>query len=99
MSTTQQVRQFIAENFLFGPPEQIKEDESFLESGILDSTGVLQLIEFLERTYGISIADEEVVPENLDTLERISEYLNRKLDAPSDEPASELDAADCGGRR
>lgn len=67
------------ENFLFEENAQLTDDESFLESGILDSTGVLQLIDFLEQEYGIRVENEEVTPDNLDSIERIAAYLNIKL--------------------
>lgn len=67
------------ENFLFEENPQLTDDESFLESGILDSTGVLQLIDFLEQEYGIRVENEEVTPDNLDSIERIAAYLDIKL--------------------
>ncbi|CAD7052376.1 acyl carrier protein [Pseudorhizobium endolithicum] len=73
------VREFIAENFLFRADADISDDQSLLESGVIDSTGVLELIAFLEATYGISIADEEIVPENLDSVDNMAGYLARKL--------------------
>ncbi len=73
------VREFIAENFLFRADADISDNQSLLEGGVIDSTGVLELIAFLEATYGISIADEEIVPENLDSIDNMSSYLARKL--------------------
>jgi Acyl carrier protein len=73
------VREFIAENFLFRADADISDSQSLLESGVIDSTGVLELIAFLESTYGISIADEEIVPENLDSVDNMTKYLARKL--------------------
>ena len=73
------LRAFIAENFLFRADADISDDQSLLESGVIDSTGVLELIAFLEATYGISIADEEIVPENLDSIDSMACYLARKL--------------------
>jgi acyl carrier protein len=73
------VRRFVIENFLFGRDTELGDQDSFLESGIVDSTGVLQLVSFLESTYGIQVRDEELLPENLDSIDRISEYLTRKL--------------------
>lgn len=97
MQITEQIREFIAENFLFGPADEIGNTDSFLESGILDSTGVLQLVDFLEQTYGIKVEDEEFVPENLDSIEKIAAYLNGKLEN-RDREAVELEAAADGGR-
>jgi acyl carrier protein len=76
-----EVRKFIIDNFLFGQQDkQIGDGDSFLESGIIDSTGVLELIAFLESRYGISIADEELIPANLDSVDRVSGFVNRKLE-------------------
>jgi acyl carrier protein len=76
-----EVRKFIIDNFLFGQQDKrIGDSDSFLESGIIDSTGVLELIAFLESRYGISIADEELIPANLDSVDRVSGFVNRKLE-------------------
>ena len=75
------VRQFIAENFLFREEiESLPEEASFLEAGIIDSTGVLELVCFLESTFGIEITDEEMLPENLDSVAAISSYVKRKVE-------------------
>jgi acyl carrier protein len=73
------VRDFVVANFLFGDGELLKEDTSFMEKGIVDSTGMLELIMFLEETYNIKIEDDELVPENLDNLQNISRFVSRKL--------------------
>ena len=75
------VRQFIGENFLFRDDggDAITQDASLLDAGIIDSTGVLELICFLESTYGIEIADDEMLPENLDSIRAIAGYVRRKL--------------------
>jgi acyl carrier protein len=75
------VRQFIGENFMFREEVQaLPENASLLEAGIIDSTGVLELVCFLESTFGIEIADEEMLPENLDSLAAISAYVKRKVE-------------------
>ena len=71
-------RNFIIENFLFEEDDNLKENTSFLENGIIDSTGVLELVMFIEETYGISVEDDEIVPENLDSISKIAEYVQRK---------------------
>jgi acyl carrier protein len=71
-------RNFIIENFLFEEDDNLKEDTSFLDNGIIDSTGVLELVMFIEETYGISVEDDEIVPENLDSISKIAEYVQRK---------------------
>jgi acyl carrier protein len=73
------VRQFIIDNFLFGEETEIPASASFLEEGIIDSTGVLELIGFLEETYEINVEDEELTPENLDSLNNIVDFLQRKV--------------------
>jgi len=75
----QTVRAFIVENFLFGKDNGLKDDTSFLEEGIMDSTGALELVTFLEETYGIAVEDEELIPENLDTINNIADYLQTKM--------------------
>ncbi len=75
------VRHFVVENFLFGDGELLKENTSFLEKGIIDSTGILELVMFLEETYNIKIEDDELIPENLDNLTNIAQFLERKLSA------------------
>ena len=75
------VREFINDNFFFENDGEIKEETSFLESGIIDSTGILELIAFLEKKYGISVDDEEIIPENLDSLKSLVNFLQRKLAA------------------
>ena len=73
------LRRFIGENFMF--QEEVKslsDDASFLDSGIIDSTGVLELVCFLENTFGIEVADEEMLPENLDSIRAVTAYVNRK---------------------
>jgi len=79
MSLKQQIRNFILENFILEKPEDLVDDESMLEKGIIDSTGVLELVAFLESTYQIKVEDEELIPENLDSIKNIVGYLERKL--------------------
>ncbi len=73
------IRSFIIENFLFGDSSNgIKETDSLLERGIIDSTGVLELVSHLEETYGFKVEDEELIPENLDSIANVTEYILRK---------------------
>jgi len=75
------LRQFIVDNFLFGKADApLANSESLLERGIIDSTGVLELVGFLEQKYGITIQDEELVPENLDSIERLVRFVSRKVE-------------------
>jgi acyl carrier protein len=81
----QQLRSFIVENFLFGQDSSLKDGDSFLQVGILDSTGVLQLVAFLEEKYGITVEDGELTPENLDSINNIVAYLSRKMGSQQEE--------------
>ena len=73
------IRQFIVENFLFGDDNGLKDDTSFLDEGIIDSTGILELVSFLEEEFSISVEDEELIPENLDSIMNVVAYLERKM--------------------
>lgn len=77
-----ELRKFVVENYLFGQTNvEFKDEDSFLQKGIIDSTGVLELIAFLEEKYQIKIEDEEVVPANLDSVENVTRFIGRKLAA------------------
>ena len=79
MSVHDEIRQFIIDNFLMGQDsDNLKDDSSFLEEGVIDSTGVLELVGFLEENYGIKVEDEELIPENLDAIQNICAYLKSK---------------------
>jgi len=73
------LRSFIVENYLFGKDGGLKDTDSFLEKGIIDSTGVLELVAFLQDTFGFTVEDAELVPENLDSLASVTAYVSRKL--------------------
>lgn len=78
----QQVRVYLLDNFLMGgAADEIGDDTSFMGSHILDSTGFLELIAYLEETYGIKVKDEEMIPENLDSLANIERFIARKRPA------------------
>ena len=79
MANNSIVRNFIIDNFLFEEDENLKEDTSFLENGIIDSTGILELVTFLEETYEITVEDEELIPENLDSISNVVQYIQSKL--------------------
>jgi len=78
MEIKKQVHEFITTNFYVPSDEELSDDESLLDAGIVDSTGVLEIIGFLEDTYEIEVADEEMIPENLDSIERIAALVQRK---------------------
>jgi acyl carrier protein len=75
-----EIRAFLAENFPLGADaNRLASDASLLEAGVIDSTGVLELIGFLESQYGIEVADDELLPENLDSIASIVRYVDGKL--------------------
>jgi acyl carrier protein len=76
-----ELRQFIVENFLFGQDQNLADGTSFLENGIIDSTGVLELVAHLEAIYGIKVKDDELVPDNLDSIDAVVAFLERKLNS------------------
>jgi acyl carrier protein len=77
-----ELRSFLAENFLLGEEFRgLPGSASLIEAGIIDSTGVLELVGFLERTYGLHIADDELVPENLDSIDRVVRFVESKRSA------------------
>lgn len=74
-----QVRAYVVDHFLFGQGgEKLGSEDSFLEKGLIDSTGVLEVVMFLEERFGIKVLDEELVPENLDSVGRIARFVERK---------------------
>lgn len=77
-NTANSLRKFIKENFLFGGDDTFSDQDSFLELGIIDSTGVLELVTFLEAEYQITIEDDELVPENLDSINSLVRFIEVK---------------------
>jgi len=78
MDNFAKIREFVVENFLFGDGEALKYDTSFMEEGIIDSTGILELVFFIEETFGFSVEDDELIPENMDSLQNIARFIDRK---------------------
>lgn len=74
-----ELRRFVVDNFLFGQKDGFMDDDSLLEKGIIDSTGVLELVAFLEKKYKIDIEDEDLVPENLDSVINIVRFVKTKM--------------------
>jgi acyl carrier protein len=79
MELRQQIRGFVVENFLFGDGAPLKDDQmSLLDNGIMDSVGVMELVAFLEGDLGLGIEDQELVPENLDSIDNLVGFVTRK---------------------
>lgn len=79
MSTEQKVRDYILDNYLFTDDQSaLNNSDSFLDKGIIDSTGIMEVIFFLEEEFGVEVEDEEMVPENLDSVDNIVKYIGVK---------------------
>lgn len=78
MDIKEQVRVFVTSNFYVADPATLQDGASLLDQGIIDSTGVLEVIFFIEETFGITVEDSEMLPDNLDSIERISNFVSRK---------------------
>ncbi len=79
MEIKNQIRTFVTSNFYVADPAALPDETSLLDQGIIDSTGVLEVILFLEETFGITVEDGEMLPDNLDSIERISNFVARKM--------------------
>lgn len=78
MTLHEDIREFIVENFLFGDDNGLKDSSSFLEEGIVDSTGIMQLVSFIQEQYLIVVEDEELTPENLDSIQKVADFVQQK---------------------
>ena len=78
MDVQKRVRQFIIENFYISTPEEVADDTLLVTAGLVDSTGMLEIVTFLETEFGIRIADHETTPENLESIARIAAFVARK---------------------
>jgi acyl carrier protein len=79
MQITEQIRDFIATNYFVPSDTRLEAIDSFLARGILDSTGVLELVSFVETSFGVSIDDHELVPSNFDSLHAVAAFVERKV--------------------
>jgi len=82
MELKKQVRDFVTANFYVADPASLEDRTSLLDHGIIDSTGVLEIIVFVETTFGVTVEDSEMLPENLDSIERIAAFVARKTSQP-----------------
>jgi acyl carrier protein len=86
-SIEREIRVFISENFpLSNEDFSLKSEDSLIEVGVIDSTGVLELIGFIEEHYALQVLDAEVLPENLDSIENITHFVSRKLASSNGHP-------------
>ena len=73
-----QLIKFIVDNFMLARSVDVAATPSFLEAGIIDSTGVLELVQFIEDTFSLSVADDEMLPDNLDSLANLARFIQKK---------------------
>ncbi|GFO64849.1 acyl carrier protein [Geomonas paludis] len=78
MNVKDEIRSFVVENFLFGDAGELTDDSSFIREGIVDSTGILQLVAYLQEHYQVAVTDEELIPENLDSVQRVAAFVEGK---------------------
>ncbi len=78
MTIQELVRRHIMDNFYVSDPTELADDASLIAGGWVDSTGMLEVIAFLEETFGIKIEDQEMMPQNLETIARIAAFVVRK---------------------
>lgn len=78
MSTIDRVRTFVTTNFYVPDPASLKDDASLIDAGIVDSTGVMEIVQFIETELGVKVADTEIVPENVDSVARIVAFVAKK---------------------
>jgi acyl carrier protein len=80
MALSDELRRFVTDNFMFGKVgEDFADDDSFLERGIIDSTGVMELVAFLEEHYGIKLHDQDLIPGNLDSINGLARFVESRL--------------------
>lgn len=87
-SAKETIRQFILTNFMVAPgARRFADDESFLKKGIIDSMGVMELLAFIQKRFGLKVESREVTPENFDSLDNLEKYIHSKTDGKSpDDP-------------
>lgn len=79
-----ELRRFVIDNFLFGQDDnKFSDEDSFVDEGIIDSTGMLELVAFLEKQYRIKLEDEELIPDNLDSINNLVKFIQKKLHGAS----------------
>ena len=93
MSTVAKVRSYIRENFLFGKDDALGDQDSLIDGGIIDSTGVMEVVTFIETEFAVTIHDDDLVPENLDSIGSISAFIDRKREEENPAGTSQTKAA------
>jgi acyl carrier protein len=78
MEHVELIRSYIVDNFLFGDDNDLQGETSFLDNGIIDSTGIIELVSYVEKSFNINVDDEDIVPENFDSIQKIAAYIMRR---------------------
>ena len=79
METEHKIREFIVKNLYYAEDDPIAEEDSFLETGVVDSMGVMELVAFVQSEFGIEVAQHEIVVENFDSIRKLANYVRKKL--------------------
>lgn len=84
LNNKEQIRRYVVENFLFGGSDHdLSDDVSFLETGVIDSLGVMELVTFVEEQFNVNVADDEIVPQNFDSINNLASYIEGKNGTPT----------------
>lgn len=78
MNNIEEIKEFIVDNFLFGDSQKLENDTALFEKGIIDSTGVLELVSFIEENYNVTINDDDLIQDNFSSLVAINQFLKSK---------------------
>lgn len=78
-----EIHDFVINNFLFGKADGLRDDDSLLGKGVIDSTGVLELVGFLQERFDIRMEDDEIIPDNLDSIDNLINFVDKKLRSSS----------------
>ena len=78
MDIKSKLREFLKNNFLLGNDSGLNDDDSFMSKGIVDSTGILEVVSFVEQNFGFRVEDEELIPDNLDSINNLVKYITKK---------------------
>ena len=82
MQIENQIKQFILKNLYFAEDNTLDDDASFLETGVVDSTGVMELVAFVQTEFGVPVEPQEIVVENFDSVRKVARFIGRKLSLP-----------------
>ncbi len=88
MQIEQKIREFIVKNLYYAEDNPIRDEDSFLETGVVDSMGVMELVAFVQAEFGIQVAQQEIVVENFDSIQKLANFVRKRLPAKAPPPVS-----------